>query len=252
MSDNDKPKLQGRKKGGTKFPQVSLEDATKYAKKLVSKTHTGPQSETVILPGVFGSSTSPGKIRASALKQYGLMIGEAAAYEASKLAKDLDSAPDDERAVYLRQAFMNVNVFKSLYDTFVGDSTSPAKIRQQVAQLGVHPDNAEKATKLFIDSAVFCGAAAFDGDNVALLRLNASGSSTDLEPQTNLDETQLPSEDAEDEEVDTGVDKSDMSNGPRREGGARAVINVSVTLDSSLDTDKLEKQLRLLRKYGAL
>lgn len=32
----------------------------------------------------------------------------------------------------------------------------------------------------------------------------------------------------------------------------KAAINVSITLDASLDSDKLEKQLRLLRKYGAI
>jgi hypothetical protein len=32
----------------------------------------------------------------------------------------------------------------------------------------------------------------------------------------------------------------------------RAVFNGNVTLDASLDVEKLEKQLALLRKYGAL
>ena len=32
----------------------------------------------------------------------------------------------------------------------------------------------------------------------------------------------------------------------------RRIINVNVTLDSSLDTDKLEKQLKLLRRTSAL
>ena len=33
---------------------------------------------------------------------------------------------------------------------------------------------------------------------------------------------------------------------------ARSVIHVNVTIDSSLDTEKLEKQLSLLRRFGAI
>ena len=32
----------------------------------------------------------------------------------------------------------------------------------------------------------------------------------------------------------------------------RAVFNVNVTLDSSLDTEKLQKQLELLKRFGAI
>ena len=38
----------------------------------------------------------------------------------------------------------------------------------------------------------------------------------------------------------------------RKDVRPRAAIQVNVTLDSSLDTEKLEKQLALLGKYGAL
>ena len=46
----------GGSKGGTRFPRIPLKKAHEYAKKLVSKTHTGPQSSDVILPGVFGTA----------------------------------------------------------------------------------------------------------------------------------------------------------------------------------------------------
>jgi hypothetical protein len=44
----------------------------------------------------------------------------------------------------------------------------------------------------------------------------------------------------------------DSSNPDAEAGSARAVFHVNVSLDSSLDTEKLERQLRLLRKYGAI
>jgi hypothetical protein len=34
--------------------------------------------------------------------------------------------------------------------------------------------------------------------------------------------------------------------------GPRAVFNVNVTLDSSLDIEKLQKQLELLKRFGAI
>src|SRR3954454_13026670 len=82
----------GKKKGGTKFPRIPLEQALKFSTKLVSKTAVSSQSEATILAGVFGNAGSMGKVRASALKQYGLMGGTAAAYKATKLAKDIDAA----------------------------------------------------------------------------------------------------------------------------------------------------------------
>lgn len=76
MAENKKhapPK--GGRKGGTRFPQLGLVKALEYCGKLVSKTHTGPQPESIILPGVFNTSGTVGQVRASALKQYGLLEG---------------------------------------------------------------------------------------------------------------------------------------------------------------------------------
>jgi hypothetical protein len=36
------------------------------------------------------------------------------------------------------------------------------------------------------------------------------------------------------------------------QSGPRAVFNVNVTLDSSLDIEKLQKQLELLKRFGAI
>ena len=109
MSDGGaekKPMPKGGRKGGTRFPQINLADAERYCNKLVSKTHNGPQPDNVILPGVFDSAKVRGKIRASGMKQYGLMQGEAAAYEATSLAKKLAAAPPDEKQQYFEAAFL--------------------------------------------------------------------------------------------------------------------------------------------------
>src|SRR5687768_17074059 len=122
MEPPKKSMPKGGRKGGTKFPQIKLAKAVSYSKKLVSKTHNGPQPASVVLPGVFGSAGSRGRIRASAMKQYGLLKGEAAGYEATQLSKDLDAAPEEEKRPLLRQAFLRAKVFKALFDTFVADT----------------------------------------------------------------------------------------------------------------------------------
>jgi hypothetical protein len=94
----------GGRKGGTIFPKINLQKALEYSKKLVAKTHVAPQPEDEILSGVFGNSGPEGKVRASALKQFGLMQGDAKAYEASRLAKDIDAALPNERSALLQSA----------------------------------------------------------------------------------------------------------------------------------------------------
>ena len=90
MPETEKPTAKkppkGGRKGGVLFPKIGLKQALEYAKKVVSKTHTGPQPEKTILPGVFGSAGPTGKVRASALKQYGLLEGAVDGYQATKLA----------------------------------------------------------------------------------------------------------------------------------------------------------------------
>lgn len=246
----------GGRKGGTRFPQIDLKRAAEYNSKLVSRTHTGPQNEGVILPGVFGSATDKGKIRASAMKQYGLLKGEAAAYDASELAKQLNAAPGDEKKPFLQQAFFNAKLFKTLYDTFVGDAVSTAKLRQQIAQLEVHPENLDKATQIFVVSAVYASLANLNGENVTLVRASApaasGGAAADDNGKVEEDAQGQLNPSDETPAVEPLAGEQDAVQSPQRQGPVRAVVNVNVTLDSTLDTDKLEKQLKLLRRFGAL
>src|SRR6185369_9443831 len=106
-----KTKRTGRK-GGTIFPRIALEEALKYSKKLVSKTAIGSQAEKTILSGVFGNSGGPGKIRLSALKQFGLLDGTVAGYKATQLAKDIEAAPDETaKKTLLCRAMMSPKVY---------------------------------------------------------------------------------------------------------------------------------------------
>src|SRR5260370_24144240 len=146
MGETEKPAttkktLKGGRKGGTLFPKIKLKKALDYGKKLVAKTHTGPQPEKTILPGVFGNAGPGGKVRASALKQFGLLEGTADAYQATQLAKDIDAAPPEDRPPLLQRAFRSSKLFNQIFETFHGDTVSKAKIEQRARGLQVHPDS---------------------------------------------------------------------------------------------------------------
>lgn len=238
-----------KKKGGAVYPRISLEDAVSYARKLVSKTHTAPQSYTTIFPGVFGvaPTNTIGQIRASALKQYGLLEGKPEAYSASELAKKIAVCPPDELHNLCRQACLKPKIFRVLFDTFQSDSVSAAKIRQQSASAGVHPDQAENCAKLFVESVTYSGLATLSGD---VIQISASGGASPIDKPDDASDTEPNLE--VDTDVKSNENHTEFEERDPPAAAARSVIQVNVTIDSSLDTDKLERQLALLRKYGAL
>lgn len=250
-----------KKKGGVVYPRITLEEAVSFARKLVSKTHVSPQPAATIFPGVFGlkPTSNTAQIRASTLKQYKLMTGKPEAYEATELAKKIAAAPEDELPKLLQEACLSPKIFKSLYDTFHGDTTSIPKIRQQAAALGVHPDQTADCAGLFASSAEYAKLGKATGDNLELVAVGNILQGDVLEAEDDDDDdddlsTGTNSNGEESEIVQPAKDKTDKLDGtqPPHQTSARSVIQVNVTIDSSLDTEKLEKQLLLLRKFGAI
>ncbi|CAN5642743.1 hypothetical protein BH20VER1_BH20VER1_05480 [soil metagenome] len=243
MSEEKKiPK--GGKKGGTRFPQISLEQAVGFAKKLVAKTHTGAQPAKIILKGVFNNTGPLGGVRASALKQYGLLDGEASAYTATTLAKNINSAPDEELPPLLITACLAPKLFKDLFDTFQSDSISVAKLRQQALQLGVHPDNGDKAVQMFVESTEFAGLAVRSGEDIRL--------STASEPADEGEEVPPPADDESPKQDENEPGEDNKGNTRVVSPAGRGQMNISLSLDSTMDPEKLEKYLKLLRDYGAI
>jgi hypothetical protein len=241
----------GGRKGGAQFPQTPLKRAVEFAKKLVAKTHNGPQPESIILKGVFNNAGPTGKVRASALKQYDLMQGEASAYNATGLARSINSAPPEELGPLLRKAFLHPKVFRALFDTFQNDSVSHAKIRQQALQLNVHPDSGDKCVNLFVESAVYAGLASEKDDEVQISS-SASVSKPDEDGATGAEESNERSGRSESTEgnIEGNKSKEVILRKPVKSGGGQ--MNISITLDSTMDPEKLEKYLKLLRDYGAI
>lgn len=252
----EKPKKEmpkGGRKGGTIFPRLPLAKALEYSAKLVSKTHTGPMESNIVLVGVFGTAKSDGLIRSSALKQYGLLQSDDKGVQASSLARDIEAAPPNEKLPFTQKAFLAPKVFKGLYETFRGDTVSRAKLRQQAIGLKVHPDAADDCVEHFVSSLVAAQLGSESTDGVSLASAPASaGTATEVSDQ----DTQPPVED-EHGAVDEAATESEQ-NPPEGDvahpgqDGPKAVFHVNVNLDASLDTEKLEKQLQLLRRYGAI
>jgi hypothetical protein len=253
MTEPTKPEKKkmpkGGRRGGTLFPKINLQKALEYGKKLVSKTHNGLQPEQTILVGVFNNKGPEGGVRASALKQYGLMEGDAAkGYVASQLARDIEAAIPEERPALAQKAFLTPKLFKQVYDTLQPDTVSRARVRQVVVTAKVHPESADECVGCFIDGAVHADLGALDGENIALTNAGAVTA-----PVVTLTENGQGLEELE-ENIEEAALEHEAGGQPRGQTGGvpNADVRVTLTVDSSSDPDKLEKQLKLLKQYGLL
>lgn len=248
----------GKRKGGTKFPRYGLDKVLPWAKKLVSKTHNAPLPREVIYSGVVGSGSGTGDVKISALKQYGLLEGSSTAYSASQFGKKVVNAPEDEARTLYAEAVLKPHVFSSLYITFQGDEVTRGKLKQRAAELHVHPDELESCIDVYSASLVHAGLATIEGDKVIHAASDQGPSNSEVERgseesgQGALERSVFEPEDSDDDD-DEGAPAGGETDRKRvtleRPG---AVINVTINIDSTLDVEKLERQLKLLRRYGAL
>ena len=261
----------GGRKGGAVFPRIALSEALPYAKKLVSKTHTSPQPADVILSGVVGSKSGAGRIRMSALKQYGFLKGDTKiGFSAEELAKKITAAPEEELTSLYQDAILRPKIFKTLFDTYHGDAITKAKLKQRAADLEVHPDGTESCADIYISGMVTAGLVTIDGDRIVHKALSELGqTNAEVEGADPIEqepsELILGEESMEDKSAHAAEagsqnrDTFERANGTPlddaiapNQHGPRAVFNVNVTLDSSLDIEKLQKQLELLKRFGAI
>ncbi|WP_157977940.1 hypothetical protein [Paraburkholderia kururiensis] len=261
----------GGRKGGTIFPRVALVDALGYARKLVSKTHTSAQPKEVIFSGVVGAKTGLGDVRVSALRQYGFLKGDAKSnFSADELAKQIVAAPQEELIPLYRRAVLKPVVFKKLFDTFHGDTVTKSKLKQRAADLKVHPDETETCVDLYVSGLTTAGLVTVEGDRVTHMTSDDASAmpvgipAEDMNPDlpasalTDVAETgqSNPSVDMGNEAAAGNGNGANIAAATPSMGttqsGPRAVFNVNVTLDSSMDIEKLQKQLELLKRFGAI
>lgn len=258
MTENTRKTPKGGSKGGTRFPRLSLNKAVEYGKKLVSKTHTGAQPAKIILPGVFGTAGPNGQVRASALKQYGLLEGSPKAYEASKLAVNINGSTPEDLPNFLKETFLTPKLFKTLFDTFCNDTVTRARIRQQASNLKVHPDSLEECVAIFTESAISAGLAKEDGDSIIFHATpTLESSDTDKEEDQPDDLPIDPPDDPESSTPDVADNDTKNDMDPDQEthinlDSQKTRANLEIKIDPSMDPEKLDKLLGVLKKYGQI
>ena len=247
--------VKGGKKGGSRFPRVPLAKALEYADKLVKRTHHGALPAQTILVGVFDNKGSDGEIRVGALGGYGLLDGDKEkGYVATQLARDIVAAPAEDQPPLFRQAFLNAKTFNQLYQTFQADTVSKAKLRQAALSDGVHPETVDQCVDCFLSGAQKAGVGTMTGESIVLIAANATPA---LAPDPQADE-----------EIDRALEQDGISRGeateeepaapPAANGSEpkpatqRPGVSVNFNLDSTFDTEKLQRQLELLRKYNVI
>lgn len=267
MNTTDKKTRQmpkGGRKGGAIFPRIPLIDALQYAKKLVSKTHISAQPQDLIFSGVLGAKGSAGEVKISSLRQYGLLTGDSKkGYSAEELAKKISAAPQEELIPLYQQAILRPNIFKKLFDTYHGDTVTKAKLKQRASDLRVHPDQAELCVELYIAGMLFAQLVAVNGESISHISLSELSGSEKQSHESNEIKEECTENNAEDSGViEVGIDNTEAvtsydNAGPSQQlkqdlSTPRAIFNVNISLDSSLDTEKLQRQLELLKQFGAI
>jgi hypothetical protein len=182
-------------------------------------------------------------------------------FSASELAKRLNSAPDDEATPLLREAALTPQIFLKIFNVFHGEEVTRAKLKQKAAELKVHPDATDDCADIYIEAMETSGLAKVVGDKVRHLsqadlvdgqiEVSDEDPGDDVTPGADADSAG-DDQTADSEQVNTDDVKKGKADSTFTGTGPRAVFHVNVSLDSSLDTDKLEKQLALLKRYGAI
>jgi hypothetical protein len=94
-----------------------------------------------------------------------------------------------------------------------------------------------------------------DGDQVTHLILDRSSQAVATKAEEERDSEGEDKQNADEEKIGA-IENPDPEataiNTKSNRSGAKAIVTVNVALDSTMDADKLEKQLALLRKYGAI
>lgn len=257
----DKPNnLDGKrgKKGGTQFPRYSLSHLIPLLKNLVSKTHTNGITLEQLNAGVFGigAKSTIGSVKSSALKQFGLLIAkDYKNMKASDLASQISMAEGDEQKKYLQAAFKNSSVLVNAFTTFHNSRTEKSKIGQYaVSTLKVHPDMKDDFVGILVESAVIAGLATADGNTVNFSNFSVISQTTSGSPdiEENEDGDKVDDNESPDSPPPAPHLNPTSNSSHTRSQGQVSNINVNIDVDPSMDPEKLEKLLKLLKNYGAI
>lgn len=139
------------------FPYSDLESAVELAQTINDRA--GSSCEAEELAAWMGQTASGGtfRTRLGAAKMFGLIDTAQGRATLTPLGREM--LANSSRAASGRvTAFLNVELFKAMYDQFKGHALPPPPaIERQVVELGVSPKQKDRARQTFMKSAEYAG-----------------------------------------------------------------------------------------------
>lgn len=159
----DRPTGRRRERSLIEFPYTDLERSVELARTLLTE---GGQAKIEItqLAVAMNQSSSGGTFRGrlSAGKMFGLVDSEQGQVWLTPLG--LQITDEREFAAASAEAFLNVPLYKAMYERYKGYALPPpAALERQMESLGVPPKQKERARQAFSSSANFAGYIAQNG-----------------------------------------------------------------------------------------
>jgi hypothetical protein len=165
MADNDNAGSVAAEKIGEKkrfrseieFPYSDLQSAVELAQTINDRAGSSADNEEL---AVWMGQTAAGgtfRTRLGAAKMFGLIDTGQGRATLTPLGRDALENSGNAHAARIT-AFLNVELFKAMYDQFKGGALPPPPaIERQVAELGVSPKQKERARQTFMKSAQYAG-----------------------------------------------------------------------------------------------
>jgi len=246
------------KKGGTRFPRYSLKHLAALLDSFLGKTHTSTITIEQLNAGVFnmGANSPKGKTKFSALKQFGLADGAYKKINSTELCSNIAMSDGEARTIHLQTALKKVKPFEDALKTFQNSTTEKTKIGQYaVSTLKVHPDLRDDFVKIFIESCEEASLCNVDGQSISFEQNPDSNNGIEEEfVDDNENPESQQSEDNQEEQNDQPNEQNNQQTSQtystKKQGNSN--INVNIDVDPSMDPEKLEKLLKLLKGYGAI
>lgn len=146
-----------RFKSEIEFPYSDLESAAELAQTINDRAGSSAENEELAV--WMGQTASGGtfRTRLGAAKMFGLIETGQGRATLTQLGRDVLASSGKAHAARVT-AFLNVELFKVMYDQFKGNALPPSPaIERQVEQLGVSPKQKERARQTFMKSAQYAG-----------------------------------------------------------------------------------------------
>lgn len=144
------------------YPKDSLQQALVISQKIADENAGAPMNRLLVADALgIKPASSNFKYLLSSSRMYGLTEGTEKATDVSltPLGKRVTRSSGAERVAALRQAALNVQLYKAFFDRFNGNKLpSPDMLRKiLVADFAVPADRAEEAAELVVETGQFIG-----------------------------------------------------------------------------------------------